>query len=618
MSMKKLSLKTIVIVLLIVGSTSMIYSNTHFQQKDSISKIVATEKQRLIDSVKRVHLEEQLRVLIKKEDAQKKNAQSQLDAINAAESKNLAAKKAHIDWLQKTTKGFPVVGVNRDTLFLIHSRIGATTAKERAANVSTKIKLLFEDDFFKRDSFAVVQSQYTNDIVYGNTIIMSVSETDGLWYGTTSLGLAQHLEKTIENSIADLREERKVSKILMRVGLAFVAIGGVWFVIWLLGRLHRWALLRISVKKEKWLKSLNYKDYTFLSAEQELQIIFFLLRLFRWVVLIFVLYIALPIIFSIFPISQHWADALFQLIWSPLKSILISVWNYLPNVFRILVIYFVIKYLVKIIRYGFREIETEKLKISGFHSDWAVPTFSIIKFLLYAFMFVVIFPLLPGSHSEIFKGVSVFIGVLFSLGSSTAIANMVAGLVITYMRPFRIGDRIKIADVVGDVVEKTLLITRIRTTKNEIITIPNSSVLSGNTINYSIEAKGQGLIIHSTVTIGYDVPWQDVHQALIDAALLTETVLPEPQPFVLQTSLNDYYVAYQINAHTREASKQASIYSYLHQNIQNVFNERGIEILSPHYRAQRDGNETTIPSKYRAKDYKPPSFNVNIEKDESS
>ena len=245
-----------------------------------------------------------------------------------------------------------------------------------------------------------------------------------------------------------------------------------------------------------------------------------------------------------------------------------------------------------------------------------MPTFSIVRLFLYAFMLVLIFPYLPGSDSDIFKGVSIFIGVLFSLGSSTAIGNMIAGLMITYMRPFKIGDRIKIAGVNGDVVEKTLLVTRVRTIKNEVITIPNSSVLSGNTINYTSEANERGLIIHTTLTIGYDVPWKDMHQALIDAASKTEMILQEPKPFVLQTSLDDFYVSYQINAYTNEASKQGRIYSNLHQNIQNVCYERGIEILSPHYRAERDGNKTTIPSNYLSKDYKAPSFNVKVEKDE--
>jgi small-conductance mechanosensitive channel len=137
--------------------------------------------------------------------------------------------------------------------------------------------------------------------------------------------------------------------------------------------------------------------------------------------------------------------------------------------------------------------------------------------------------------------------------------------------------------------------------------------LNGNTTNYSSEANAAGLIVHTTVTIGYDVPWKNMHQALIDAALKTDMLLKDPKPFVLQTSLDDFYVSYQINAYTREASKQALLYSNLHQNIQDVCNERGIEILSPHYRAARDGNSTTIPSDYLPKDYVAPSFTVKIE-----
>ena len=232
-------------------------------------------------------------------------------------------------------------------------------------------------------------------------------------------------------------------------------------------------------------------------------------------------------------------------------------------------------------------------------------------------MFVLIFPYLPGSDSTIFTGVSVIIGILFSFGSSSAIANVIAGLVITYMRPFKIGDRIKIGEVTGDIIEKTLLVTRVRTIKNEVITIPNSSVLTGNTTNFSIEANEKGLIIHSTVTIGYDVSWKGIHEALIEAASRTDFIINDPKPFVLQTSLDDFYVSYQINAYTHYASKQALIYSHLHQNIQDVFNERGIEILSPHYRAARDGNMSSIPPEYLPKDYKAPYFKVNIEKEKS-
>jgi small-conductance mechanosensitive channel len=390
----------------------------------------------------------------------------------------------------------------------------------------------------------------------------------------------------------------------------------LWLIIWLIKRGNEFLLRYLNKVEDTWVKKASYKDYSFLPKEMVMRINLFALKVFRWILYVLVSYLAIDVIFGIFPLSRHWSHALFQIIWSPFKGVLVSVWEYLPNLATILVIYFVMKYFIRFIKFLFSEIETEKLKISGYYNDWAMPTFSIIKILLYAFMLVLIFPYLPGSDSDVFKGVSIFIGVLFSLGSSSAVGNMIAGLMITYMRPFKIGDRIVIAGVKGDVIEKTLLVTRLKTPKNEIITIPNSSVLSGNTVNYTSETNGTGLIIHTTVTIGYDVPWKKVHQVLIDAALKTEMILQEPKPFVRQTSLDDFYVSYQINAYTKEASKQARLYSYLHQNIQDVCNERGIEILSPHYRAERDGNMTTIPAQYLSKEYKAPSFKVKLEKDE--
>jgi len=234
-------------------------------------------------------------------------------------------------------------------------------------------------------------------------------------------------------------------------------------------------------------------------------------------------------------------------------------------------------------------------------------------------MLVIVFPYLPGSSSPAFQGVSVFLGLLLSLGSTSAINNLIAGLVITYMRPFKIGDRIRIGDVTGDVVEKSMLMIRVRTIKNEDVTVPNSTVLSSNTTNFSALANAQGLIIHTTVTIGYDVPWKEMHKALINAAMRTPDVLKDPAPFVLQTSLDDFFVSYQLNAYIRDANNQHVIYSELHQNIQDCCNEAGIEIMSPHYTSMRDGNTTTVPTDYRPKDYKPKAFHVqNVKEKESA
>ena len=273
-------------------------------------------------------------------------------------------------------------------------------------------------------------------------------------------------------------------------------------------------------------------------------------------------------------------------------------------------IYFVFHYINKLIKFLATEIETGKLTINGFFPDWAKPTYNIVRFVLYAFMLVVIWPFIPGSDSDIFKGVSVFLGLLISLGSSTAIGNIVAGLVITYMRPFRLGDRVRIGDITGDVIEKAFLVTRLKTIKNEIVTIPNSAILNGNTLNYNVLAANEGLIVHTTVTIGYDNPWHTVHELLIQAAMETEGIDKDKKPFVLQTSLDDWYVSYQVNAYTKEPNRMAQIYSNLHQNIQDNFNKAGVEIMSPHYQTLRDGNEIAIPPSYRPKGYEVPGFNV--------
>lgn len=543
------------------------------------------------------------------------NPKKNQTGINASsKNESYTSKRQKIDVQRKKVKGYPVMGILNDTILFIHAKIGELTIEERASLISTKILELSEDDFLIIDSIQIMTSDDAFEIVYKEKTIMRVSESDAIWNNSEIRELAKNHHQKIVNSIVLGKIEKGFAKTLLRIGLILIVFIIAWLIFWLINRGYKKLAMNIQSNKEKWLKDLAYNNYTFLTEEQELNVILMFFKISRWLLYLVFLYISLPILFSIFPFSRAWAEILFSLVWLPFKSVLYAVWHFLPNLFSILVIFLVMRYFIKAVKYIFSEIEMEKLTIAGFHPDWSMPTYGIIRVLLYAFSFVLIFPYLPGSDSNIFKGVSVFIGILFSLGSSTAIANMVAGLVITYMRPFKIGDRIKIAQTSGDVIEKSLLVTRIKTSKNEIITIPNSSILAGNTVNYSSDVKNEGLIIYTTVTIGYDVPWKNMYEALIEAALKTQFILKEPKPFVLQTSLDDFYVSYQINSYTKTPNKQARIYSNLHQNIQDVCNERGIEILSPHYRSSRDGNMTTIPSNYLPKDYEVPAFNVNLNK----
>jgi small-conductance mechanosensitive channel len=206
--------------------------------------------------------------------------------------------------------------------------------------------------------------------------------------------------------------------------------------------------------------------------------------------------------------------------------------------------------------------------------------------LLYAFTVAIIYPYLPGSESRIFQGVSVFVGIIFSLGSSSAIGNLVAGLVITYMRPFKIGDRIQIMGNTGFVVEKSLMVLRIKTPKNEYITFPNLQVLSASIINYntSSDEDKEGLILHAEITFNYATPWRLIHEILIEAALKTRRVLKTPKPFVLQTALDDFYARYQINCYTKEIDDMPAIYSELYTNLQDGFAAHGLDMTAPQYR----------------------------------
>lgn len=562
------------------------------------SKLEELENQRLTDSVDRAQLESQINSLKTTDNLKKQALQAKLDELKGKEGKRILEKKRQIDSLRKTAKGAPVIAFFNDTLFNIYSSIGSFSAKERAEATAERIRNLADNYAFSADSLKVQEIENTLCICYGDKTISSISENDALWQNTTKDSLAQQRLQVIRKAIIDYREKTSFKTIATEVGLALLCILVMSVLIYVIVKFFKWSANQIRHQEGKSFKGLKIRNYVLFDSQKQSKAVLRVNEFVKWVVILIAVYIALPILFGIFPSTEDLADTLFGYILNPLKSIAYKVWNYLPNLFTIIVIYIIFRYVLKVLHFLKTEIKTGKLRIRGFFPDWANPTFQIVRILVYAFMLIVIFPYLPGSDSPVFKGVSVFLGFLFTFGSAGSLSNVISGLVLTYMRLFKIGDRVKIGDVFGDVIEKSMLVTRVRTIKNEIISIPNSTVMSSHTINYSSDAPVKGLILHTTVTIGYDVPWKDMHQALIDAALRTEHVLREPMPFVLQTGLEDFYVSYQINAYVRESHKQAVIYSNLHQNIQDVCNERGIEIMSPHYRAERDGSKTTIPENY--------------------
>lgn len=491
--------------------------------------------------------------------------------------------------------GYPVI-LKGDTLLYIKQSFGAFTPEQRARGLAERLDRLVSETGFEPDS--ILSSPVGDDhyITYKGHILMVISALDSLGSGMSSAQLAEQTANTLRQKLNDYKIRFSAETILKNIAYTALIVVVLALIIWILNRLFRWLFRWLEKNKERIFRSIKLQNYEFLPVEREHAIALFLLKLLKIALIITFFLVALPLIFSIFPATEGITRKIVGMVWGPVRNIMISMVNYLPKLVTIIIIFFIFRYLVKFFKFLAREVGNKELVIPGFHPDWAKSSFNIIRVLLYAFMFVMIFPYLPGSGSPVFQGVSVFLGILLSLGSTSLISNSIAGLVITYMRPFKVGDRIKIDDIVGDVVEKTMMITRIRTVKNEDITIPNSKILTSYTVNYSTPTEErEGLIIHTTVTIGYDAPWRTVHKLLTDAAMSTPGVSSKPAPFVLQTSLDDFYVSYQINAYIKKASGILQIRSDLHQNIQDHFNRAGVEIMSPHYRSERDGNDVTIP-----------------------
>jgi len=506
--------------------------------------------------------------------------------------------------------GMPVV-FEEETLFVIYDQLGPFTPQERAQAIAERLARLAKDPFTRIYPVTTADRETTSELIYGEMVVMTLTDRDALPTGKNRFDVAKDYADKIQAALAKSREQFTVRTLLIDVGLAIL---DTIILVVLLVLFHK-TFPRLYAKLEAWrgavIRPIRIQTVELLSADQITLALTGLIKAIRVAAVLVLLYVYLTTVLGIFPWTRGISAALFNAVLSTLQVIGQAFATYVPNIVSIVVIIVVTRYILKVISLLFVGIGRGAITFAGFHRDWAEPTYKIVRFLVIVFAAIACFPYIPGSQSEGFRGISVFLGLLISLGSAAAIGNVIAGIVLTYMRPFHVGDRVKIADTFGDVTERTLLVTRVRTIKNVDITIPNALVLSAHIINFSSSASSSPpLILHTSVTIGYDAPWRKVHELLIAAARVTTRILQDPEPFVLQTSLNDFYVTYEINAYTDEPNLMATIYAELHQHIQDKFNEAGVEIMSPHYGQIRDGNQTTIPEQYLPKTYQAPAFRI--------
>jgi small-conductance mechanosensitive channel len=474
--------------------------------------------------------------------------------------------------------------IEGDTLLYIYTSLGGDDPAHRVESVARKVTQIGKSLKLTTDSMHIFVSEYTDDVMCGEVVIVRVSDLDGLWNGMSRRELAEEYLRILSLEIERLHADYGLKAKLTGLGWAvFLIVVQVLFFI-LTARFIRYLRHLIIEGVDGRMKPLVIKGYELMNIHQVKRILLFLTRVLQVFLVLLQLFISLPLLFSIFPETEKFTWNMINYVWSPLRDMVISIVRYFPNLVKIAVIVYVVRWVLKGLHHISDEIAVGHLKIDRFYQDWAQPTYHIIRIFVVAFTLVVIWPLLPGSESGVFKGVSIFVAALFSLGSTTTIGNLISGIIITYMRPFLVGDFVRIGDQEGEVVEKNAFITRLRDIKGNLVTVPNNSILSQQTVNYTAAARdGKGSIVHSTFTFTYHVPRETVETYLLEGAARCKLLEKNPKPFVLYTALEDFYTQYEINGYTKETARLFAVYSELHRNIIDVFHEHNLDPTSSHF-----------------------------------
>lgn len=456
-------------------------------------------------------------------------------------------------------------------------------AAERARNVTARIVAIARDSRLTPAAISTQPRDGRIDIVAGDRHIVAVVTTDAALEGISLSDAAVVRGMRIREAITRYRADRSPER-LTRAALTAIVAAGLG-VLLLLGGLYgfRRTFEALEHRYRSRVHSLTIQSFEVVRAESIWRAVKSVLRALRILFVVAVVFALSAFALQEFPWTRGFAVRLVQLVVDPLQTMGTAVLGYIPKLTFLLVLFLVVRYVLKLFALFFGAVGAGRVPLRGFDAEWAQPTYHITRILVILLSLVIAYPYLPGSGSAAFQGLSIFAGLMLSLGASSAMASLIAGYTVTYRRAFRVGDRITVGDLTGEVTEVRLMVTHLRTPKNEEIIVPNSVVLQSHVVNYSKLAQTRGLILHTTVSIGYETPWRQVEAMLLLAAERTTTLLREPPPFVLEKSLGDFAVTYELNACVESAAGLLERYAALHRNILDVFNEYGVQIMTPAY-----------------------------------
>jgi small-conductance mechanosensitive channel len=479
------------------------------------------------------------------------------------------------------------VEIDGQLLFRVRG-VSSFPAAERAEAIRGRIEKVAADASFPSDGLSAEVVENVTMVMAGQATLMIVSEADAHLEHTSRDHLATLNMMRIQRAIDEYRQSRR-GDALLKAGLYGAgATALLALAIAVLLVLNRWLDKALSRRLKTRVHAVGIQSFEILRSETIWKAFHGLVRVIGVATVVVSAYAYLHYVLALFPWTRSISNGLFALAAGTAEHMGKSVGAVIPDILILVIIFYLAQFVLRRTQYFFDAVAQKRVAFAQFEPEWALPTYKLVRVLILAFALIVAYPYIPGSESAAFKGISIFIGLVLSLGSSTAISNLIAGYLMTYRRVFKVGDRVKVGDVTGEVIAIRLQVTHLRTIKNEEVTIPNSQILNGDVTNFSSMAGTRGLILHTTVGIGYETPWRQVEAMLRVAAERTSGVLGDPQPFILLIQLGDFAVTYELNVYIRDPHLVARINADLHRHILDVFNEYGVQIMTPAYEGDPD------------------------------
>lgn len=479
---------------------------------------------------------------------------------------------------EDSTEALSVNFMNRH-IFTIRSGVFGFTQEERAQGISNRIKMAMEkggDDhvsirstpeggrFVELNGMAVFQIRPVDlDPVTGEAVDEAVKNA------------AQNLKMAVH----DAREQSNTH--VMLKGIGFAVFASIFF--YLVWRLIFWGENKIISRLQKWIQAWEAKLAIAIHPQQVFNVLGFLVHFAKWVLVMIASYQWATFCLRRFPYTRPWGEKLQSYLMDTIGGILSAIVSALPGLLVVFLIVLLTRFTSRLLKAFFAKIESGAVTVSWMAQETAKPTRKLSQALLWLFAFAMAYPYFPGSNTDAFKGLSVLVGIMLSIGGSGVVGQAASGLIMIYSRVLREGEYVKIGEIEGLVTTVGIFSTKVRTSSGEEVNIPNSLIGSSATFNSSRLAEGRGLVVHTTVTIGYNTPWRQVHAMLMQAAQSTSGLRSEPKPFVSQTALSDFYVEYRLCVQVDRPEIRRITLTTLHANIQDVFNEFGVQIMSPHY-----------------------------------